>query len=55
MEKRRLVYCNGKYHVILPSGWVEAVGIQEGDEVTLKIDSEDFHRLIIRLVKKGNE
>lgn len=55
MKKRRLVHCNGKYHVILPSGWVEAVGIQEGDEVTLKIDDEDFHRLIIQLVKKSNE
>lgn len=51
MEKRRLVYCNGKYHVILPSEWVNAVGIRDGDEVTLEIDEEDFHKLIIKLVK----
>ncbi len=52
MKKRRVVHCNGKYHVILPSGWVKAVDMQEGDEVTLKIDDEDCHRLIIQLVKK---
>lgn len=55
MKKRRLVHCNGKYHVILPSGWVKAVGIQEEDEVTLEIDDEDFHRLIIKLVRKSKE
>lgn len=51
MKKRRLVYCNGKYHVILPSEWVKAVGVHDGDEVTLEIDEEDFHKLIIKLVK----
>ncbi|MCC7559449.1 MAG: AbrB/MazE/SpoVT family DNA-binding domain-containing protein [Methanobacterium sp.] len=35
--------------------WVKAVGIEEGDEVTLEIDDEDFHRLIIKLVKKSQE
>jgi len=39
-EKHRLVHCNGKYHVILPSGWVKAVDIQEGDEITLEIDDD---------------
>jgi antitoxin component of MazEF toxin-antitoxin module len=52
MEKRRLVYCNGKYHVILPSKWVKSVGVQDGDEVTLEIDKEDYHKLIIKLIKK---
>ncbi|MBI5681374.1 MAG: AbrB/MazE/SpoVT family DNA-binding domain-containing protein [Methanobacterium sp.] len=51
MKKRTLVYCNGKYHVILPSKWVKAVDIHVGDEVTLEMDDEDFHRLIIKLVK----
>lgn len=55
MKKRRLVFCNGNYHVILPSGWVKDVGVQEGDEVTLEIDDEDYHRLIIKLVKRSNE
>jgi hypothetical protein len=54
VKKRRVVHCNGKYHVILPSGRVKDVGIQEGDEVTLEIDDEDFHKLIIRLVKKSD-
>jgi bifunctional DNA-binding transcriptional regulator/antitoxin component of YhaV-PrlF toxin-antitoxin module len=49
--KRRLVYCNDKFHVILPKKWVKAVGIHKGDHVTLEIDDEDFNRLIIRKSK----
>jgi antitoxin component of MazEF toxin-antitoxin module len=49
---RRLVYCNDKFHVILPNNWVKAVDIHKGDHVTLEIDDKDFHRLII---KKSDE
>jgi len=49
---RRLVFCNEKFHVILPNNWVKAVGIKKGDHVTLEIDDEDFTRLII---KKSDE
>ncbi len=52
MKKRKVIHCNGKYHVILPSEWVKTVNMQEGDEVTLEVDDEDCHRLIIQLVKK---
>jgi len=45
---RRLVYCNDKYHVILPNKWIEAVNIHEGDHVTLEIDDNDFNKLIIK-------
>jgi bifunctional DNA-binding transcriptional regulator/antitoxin component of YhaV-PrlF toxin-antitoxin module len=45
---RRLVYCNDQFHVILPDKWVNAVGIQRGDHVTLEIDEKDFHKLIIK-------
>ncbi|MGZ7068740.1 MAG: AbrB/MazE/SpoVT family DNA-binding domain-containing protein [Methanobacterium sp.] len=47
---RRLVYCNDKYHVILPNKWIEAVNIHEGDHVTLEIDDNNFHKLIIKKV-----
>lgn len=48
----RLVFCNEKFHVILPNNWVKAVGIKKGDHATLEIDDEDFTRLII---KKSDE
>jgi len=46
--KRRLVYCNEQYHVILPNKWVKAVDIHEGDHVILEIDDKNYHRLIIQ-------
>lgn len=45
---RRLVYCNDQFHVILPDKWVKAVNIHKGDHVTLNIDDNDFHKLIIK-------
>lgn len=49
---RRLVFCNEKFHVILPDNWVKAVGIKKGDYVTLKIDDEDFTKLILKKSKE---
>lgn len=46
--KRRLVYCNEKFHVILPNEWVKKVGLKKGGHVTLEIDETDFNRLIIK-------
>ena len=46
--KRKLVYCNEQYHVILPKKWVKAVDIHKGDHVNLEIDCKDFKRLIIQ-------
>lgn len=50
--QRRLVYCNEKYHVILPNEWIKKVGLKKGGHVTLEIDENDFNRLI---VKKSDE
>ncbi len=50
--KRRLVYCNDQFHVILPNEWINLVNIKKGDHVTLEIDDNDFNRLII---KKDND
>ena len=46
--KRRLVYCNEQFHVILPNKWVKKVGIKKGGHVTLEIDDKDFNKLIIK-------
>ena len=46
--KRRLVFCNDQFHVILPDKWVKAVDIHKGDHVTLEIDDKNFNRLIIK-------
>jgi antitoxin component of MazEF toxin-antitoxin module len=45
---RRLVYCNDKFHVILPNKWVKDADIHKGDHITIEIDEKDFHKLIIK-------
>jgi len=44
----RLIYCNEKFHVILPNNWIKSVGIENGDSVSFKIDDKDFNKLIIK-------